>query len=81
MNDEITTAATTQQYPITDLINAINAMNPIVAATGIIVFGIIAGSYIWTSAKYNRDTELKYKDLHLHIGSLNPVFQVAPVQS
>lgn len=44
---EMTTAAAdTQQYPITELINAINAMNPIVAATGIIVFGIVAGSYI-----------------------------------
>lgn len=77
MNNEITTAVTTQQCSATDLFNAINSMNPIVAATGIIVFGIIAGSYIWTSTKYNRDTELKCKDFNLHIHSSNSVSQTA----
>ena len=68
---------TTQQYPVTDLINAINAMNPIVAATGIIVIGIVAGSYIWTSTKYNRDTELKCKDFNLRIYSKSSASQLA----
>lgn len=67
MNNDLSATNTYTQYP------NIIPENPIIAVTEIVTLGIIGCVLIITSAKYNRDIELKYKDFSLNIHSAVPV--------
>lgn len=46
-------------------------MNPAVAATAILVAGICYCTTITVNAKYNRDTEITYKDFSIKVHALS----------
>lgn len=51
--------------PTTQLSNSFDVTNPLVAAIAILTVGVCYCVTITVNAKYNRDTELTYKDFSL----------------
>ncbi len=63
--------------PTTQSSNSFDVTNPLVAAIAILTVGVCYCVTITVNAKYNRDTELTYKDFSLKSHSAAPVAVVA----
>lgn len=64
--DNISTTPTTQSYNF-------DLTNPLVAAIAILTVGVCYCVTVTVNAKYNRDTELVYKDFSLKSFSAAPI--------